>query len=234
MKRNTAIEENRKYAWRHGFAFGGLVGLVIGLILGLTIPASAQTPVAKFRPGPGDCTPHTGMFTLQVADYWAFDDPYLAQHATLTAYVLVEADTVYCGQTKTMPVGGAFLLHVYGDDPSTKDEIEGAVAGQQVFIRYQHLLGCRTVRTTRPLIWRDRSSTPVQLIYPGDFDGDGDLDVADMVQLISVAFRGGAGDPGKFDLDGDCKVGITDVALFADVALRGNGNSFQRLTYGCE
>ena len=58
-------------------------------------------------------------------------------------------------------------------------------------------------------------------VVPGDVDGDGDVNIADVTALIDVLLSG-ADAPGAADVDGDGTVSIADVTTLIDRLLSGN------------
>ncbi len=67
---------------------------------------------------------------------------------------------------------------------------------------------------------------------PGDFDGDGRVDVLDVVMLISWVFRNGLppADPRTVDVNADCMVNLVDVVIMVNYVFRGG----PPLVLGCD
>ena len=56
---------------------------------------------------------------------------------------------------------------------------------------------------------------------PGDVDGDGVVNIADVTALIDILLSGGTA-PANADVDGDGIVNIADVTALIDMLLSGN------------
>lgn len=156
-----------------------------------------------------------------------------------------DPDGVLCGASRIdVANGGAFILHVYGDDPTTPGVDEGAKGGNvltfDVFdpngsITWEHgSLGFRVAKTrwldfdsvppSHPPLFEERAGYSVKVdavaSCTGDLDADGYVGVGD---LMVFAERYGQADwSGPWDLDGDADVDGKDLVEFARDLGRGD------------
>lgn len=181
--------------------------------------------------GSGVCTLPTTPPTPFVCDYWTWPNDYQMPGAVITGWWngLPTVNQPY-GLTQATPFAPAlFLLHVWGDDGSP--DIPGPVNGDTITLHSEQIIGCGALRTKDPLIWRNRGSDSVRVIYPGDFDEDLDIDWEDMMRLFGVAFMN-MPDTGVYDLDGNCDIDITDAVMMARIVAR-HIMSWGQIHYGC-
>ena len=94
--------------------------------------------------------------TPYVCEFWGVQPEVLTAGDTLRAY---DPQNVLCGRAVVTPEQG-FLIYVYGDDSSTPDLDEGAVAGDT--LRFT-LNGDAVGVAQGSAVWRERESIEIQL-----------------------------------------------------------------------
>jgi len=132
------------------------------------------------------------------------------------------------GNTQTYEGESFYAMNVPGDDPTTPDIIEGGVEGDSVVFYIGDLEADQTGTwhsgTNQRLDLVAATGTPSTLF--GDMDGDGDVDVAD-IMLVASRWSTSCDNPDPdnddttpnydafYDLDGDCDIDIVDIMLVA-------------------
>ena len=95
---------------------------------------------------------------------------------------------------------------IYGDD----DRLDEVRSSRGAAYRWQVVAKNACGGTEGP-IWR---FTVARDAAPGDADGDGDIDPADLLALQECVSTGGADACSHFDMDADCDVDLADYLTF--------------------
>ncbi len=131
------------------------------------LPVPVHFDPAALRPTP---------LSMTITGYLTFGGALPGAGAELAAF---DPDEILCGVSGVDPTSGAFILHVYGDDPVTSTD-EGATAGEILTLRAYEPLTRRESSGT-DLTWSallplftDRGSFPRNVDGPGEPDSDAD------------------------------------------------------------
>ena len=138
----------------------------------LVYPLSGYECNDAVEPGTGKVVGGGSLLqpSMYFADYWSVGDPTLAGLQPGDVITARTTDGVACGEV-VAGVSGAFLMHVYGDDPSTP-EVEGAQPGEVVEFFVNSRAASVASGSSR---WSDRGSSEIALVVgeaatvPGDY-----------------------------------------------------------------
>ena len=155
-------------------------------------------------------TPVDISFTPYFCDFWSVATILDGQPVQIGDVITAkDPEGTICG-VHTVEHEGAYLLHVYGDDPTTPDEDEGADDGDVITFYINE----RPVATRDEPIWSLYESVELELCELVDWDVNGDciIDISDLVVVAKHFGEKPPTDP-RADVNGDGVVDISDLVL---------------------
>jgi len=182
------------------------------------------------------CPTYTPQSSPYFCDFWTDGDPFFTGQYPVYA---VSDSGATCG-VSTVTETGQFLIHVIGDS----GDVNMPWYGSLVQFRNEQIGGCADIHWkvidgpyddeigNWVVGWHNQTSNEIALIWPGDFDENGAVDIIDLMRLVRVAFYGET-DNTVYDLSGDCVIDIVDVALLNQIVNQG-GAYHGQMGYGCQ